>query len=80
MDQKLMLNGNFLCKDITPKEIVTESGFVIEHETKFRTVEVISSNDKDVPLGSHLVVPYHTGQVYEDELMIIKRKDIIYIE
>lgn len=82
MDQKLnskMVNGNLLCKDVTETEIKTESGFTITKETKFKTLEVINSSDDDIPVGTQIVVPYHSGNVYED-LIIMNRKNIIYIK
>ena len=81
MDQKLnskMINGNLLCKDITEDMVV--SGFTIKAETKFKTLEVINSSDEAVPSGSKILVPYHTGQVYNDELQIINKKEIIKFE
>lgn len=81
MDQKLnskMINGNLLCKDIT--EDIVVSGFTIKAETKFKTLEVINSSDESVPSGSKILVPYHTGQAYNDELQIINKKEIIKFE
>ena len=82
MDQKLnnkMVNGNLLCKDITESEIKTESGFTLTKETKFKTLQVLDSSEEDIPVGSEIVVPYHSGNAYGD-LVIMNRKNIIYIK
>ncbi len=82
MDQKLnnkMVNGNLLCKDITEENYTGALGFSIKVETKFKTLQVLDSSEEDIPVGAEIVVPYHSGNAYED-LVIMNRKNIIYIK
>lgn len=82
MDQKLnrkMINDNLLCNDITENKLSTEVGFSVQKETKFKTLKVIESSTEDVPVGSEIVVPYHSGNKYEGQV-IVSKHNIIYIK
>lgn len=82
MDKKLnqvMINGNLLCKDLTEANIQSESGFSVKKETKFKTLEVINSSSEDVKIGDVIVVPYHSGQPIDDNI-IVNTQSVIYIK
>ena len=82
MDKELntkMINGNLLCKNVSSDTVVSESGFEVKVETKFKTLKVLESSEQSVPKGSEIVVPYHSGQEYEG-LTIMNIKNIIYIK
>ena len=74
-----MLNDYLLCEVVGQKE-ESKSGFQVENENKVKTLVVLESGQDDVPKGSKLIVPVNSGLLKHDNLVYIKRSDIIEID
>lgn len=72
-----MLNSFLLCEEIEVPT-TTALGFQTQNDERVKIVKVAESSEEDVPVGSLIKIMSTAGLVDNDHL-IIKRSDIIYV-
>ena len=78
---KRMFNNFIRCRDTEDNKERTSSGFETNTENKFKKVTVVTSGEEDVAEGDDLLVPVGAGEKdpYDDNIVFIRRQEIIYI-
>lgn len=72
-----MLNNYILCEEVETPATST-FGFKTESDSKVKTVRVVESSEEDIEAGS-LVKIISTAGLVDNDSLIIRRSDIIYI-
>ena len=72
------LNTYIVCKEIENNVDKTESGFEVKSQNRFKNLKVVASSQDDIKVDDVVKVSIAAGEVDED-FVIIKRGDIIYI-
>lgn len=76
-----MMNNNLMCEE---NEVNQESttGFIVNASKAFRELKVKQSSEEDIPVGSKILVPEHSGtptKVDGEDVRFIHRSEIIMV-